>query len=656
IRKDRGIIHFSEASLDEELEDIRAAVTRLEAMKGNMPGGAFKAAVGALMEQREDLKNLMVALKGPGAAAQGSGAVATGERGVAIGGDGKGNVIITGDQANVRVETGNAPFYDSTEALRIYCETLLHTWRRLPMRGLDLEAGDPHSRQRRMDLTSVYVDMDTKTLAREKGEEKGRGPRVENEKTRPLSALAAVGNKRLAVLLGDPGSGKTTFINHLALCLAGNHLDAYSGWLERLKGWPGEEAETIPILVVLRDFAGRLTEETKKAGPGDLWNFISEQLNDRMLDFAVGPLKDALEEGRAIVLFDGMDEIPGRKRPGLVKEAVAAFAGRYRKSRFVVTCRVQSYRDKAIRLEDFSPFELAPFEQGMIDHFINAWYAELARLGEIKTEEDAHGLADGLKEAVRKADIQGLAPNPLLLTVMAIVHTHRGKLPEARSLLYDEIVDILLWRWDQIKAVAERGESRLRELLRDAGRTEVDLKRVLWQLAFEAHEGLGEGRDSLADIPAWRLAKALSGLHDKGSLDWADQVINTIRLRAGLLLERQPGVYTFPHRTFQEYLAGAYLASRGDFAGRTARLAAQGPFWREVALLAVGHLVYKTIDFDKPLALVAELCPLKIADNDTARCQAWLAGDCLVEMGLNRVKDSALGRELIERVSLSLLK
>ncbi len=56
-----------------------------------------------------------------------------------------------------------------------------------------------------------------------------------------------------------------------------------------------------------------------------------------------------------------------------------------------------------------------------------------------------------LQNAVRRKDLKRLAPNPLLLTVMALVHAHKGGLPDARALLYEETVEILLWRWEQIK-------------------------------------------------------------------------------------------------------------------------------------------------------------------------------------------------------------
>ena len=58
-------------------------------------------------------------------------------------------------------------------------------------------------------------------------------------------------------------------------------------------------------------------------------------------------------------------------------------------------------------------------------------------------------------------------------------------------------------------------------------------------------------------------------------------MVEVMKLRAGLLIERAPEVYTFPHRTFQEYLAGAHLSTEPHFAQRASRLMTDGPFWRE---------------------------------------------------------------------------
>ena len=310
-----------------------------------------------------------------------------------------------------------------------------------------------------------------------------------------------------------------------------------------------------------------------------------------------------------------------------------------------------------LRLSELPSFEIAPFDEEKIGRFVEAWYAELARLGTVKTE-DQKGLTARLAEAVARPDLKRLAPNPLLLTVMALVHTHKGRLPDARALLYEETVDILLWRWEQIKLGGDEDAPRLRQYLLEAGRMDVDLKRALWELAYRAHamskpDDDGEG---LADIPEHRILKALAALkcdeqHPDGDLNWAQRLVDLMKVRAGLLLERQPEVFTFPHRTFQEYLAGAHLAAQTKFATETAALArADTPHWREAVLYAAGKLVYVNADVGKALSLVAELCPADAEDSEAAWRLAWLAGEVMSEIGLKRARDSAQGRDLLRRV------
>ncbi|MGH8591734.1 MAG: NACHT domain-containing protein [Gammaproteobacteria bacterium] len=574
---------------------------------------------------------------GSGAVAQGPGAAA-GEGGVAIAG---------------------IPPRDPEEALRIYSRVLVESSRHLSLRGLDVGASDPTGQPTRFDLMQVYVDLLTtrQAAAQEARPVRGRHENKESpEEPRTLSALEAAASYRRMVLLGDPGSGKSTFITNFAQALALHRLDPAHGWLDRLRGWPPAESQLVPLTVVLRDFTVASSAGTARATPRRLWDFIVARLGEQNLSFAAGPLEEKLEKGQAIVFLDGLDEIGDPRQRIFVREAVEAFADRFPRSRIVVTCRTLAYQDPSWRLGGFEPIGLAAFNREQVDRFIAAWHQELARLGAIKAGATAT-VTRNLQDAVLHRDLWRLATNPLLLTVMALMHTHEGEIPDARAPLYEAAVDLLLWRWEQVKIRAGDEPDRLRVLLNRAGLAALDLKHTLWRLAYDIHaEGAFTGCEAVANISEARLERALTELHPDRSHDWAHEVMQALCMRAGLLVEHAPGVYTFPNRTFQEYLAGAYLSIQPDFARRAAGFVEQATHWREVMLLAVGRLVYQSGETAKPLELVAELCPARLEVTERIWQGARFAGEVLLEMGLNRAQKSALGRDLAERVCARLVE
>ena len=620
-----------------------------------------------LQAQIEQLQAQLKALQQQAQAEDGSAiAQGTGAKSVA-----KGGILIEGD-----VYTGPKTD-DPAEALRIYRRVLVQSTASLPLRGVDVGASDPTGEQKSIGLANVYVDLDTKSTLVE--EIPGTAPDIDPDETefvisrqdtvgkRTLAALEAVVGNSAMVLLGDPGSGKSTFVNFLAHCLAAHALEPEKGWLKHLNNWPSQETKLLPVLITLRDFARSHADNLPaKAEPCHLLNFIQARLEAQKLAFALPPIVAAPEAGRAIILLDGLDEVPTQQQRIFVRDAVRAFMQRYGQSRFLITCRVLSYQPPQDgksdpRLNELPNFELAALNEEKIKRFVSAWYAELGRLGTVPGG-DVPTLTTRLQTAVHRADLQRLAANPLLLTVMSLVHTHRGRLPDARTLLYEETVEILLWRWEQIKLGGQADAPRLRQYLLLAGRTDVDLKRVIWKLAYQAHSASkpGDGDDTLADIPEHRILKALAALksddeHPDGDLNWAKRLVNLMKMRAGLLLERQPAIFAFPHRTFQEYLAGAHLAAQADFSRQISQLAQKDmSLWREVILYAAGKLVYVNGDVEKPLALVAELCPDESQDNDSAWRLAWLAADVLLEIGLKRVRDSGFGRDLLKRAQTRL--
>jgi predicted NACHT family NTPase len=396
---------------------------------------------------------------------------------------------------------------------------------------------------RRVELSNVYVGLKTKTIEERAVEtepaSRGRDAGSSGDAERAaLSALDATARHRHLVMLGDPGSGKSTFVNYLALCLARHLLAPEEGWLAKLPGWPDPGA--VPIVVTLRDFA--LLADAVRSHPDGapmrpdadaLWGFLEGELQRHRAGDASTALERALDAGEAVVFLDGLDEVTGPLRRVFVHDAVEAFMARYDRCRFLVTCRTLAYQDKGMRLRvvdavrrrvasgasgggapaHLRSFELAPFDAEAIDRFIAAWYGELARLQTIPAGREAE-LAAALRSAVRRPDLASLAPNPLLLTVMALVHAHKGVLPDARAQLYEDTVDLLLWRWEQVKTGS--GAVALRALLDRAGCRDVDLKQALWELAFTVHRDGGAGdAETLADIGEHRLLKGLAGLHPR---------------------------------------------------------------------------------------------------------------------------------------------
>jgi len=176
-----------------------------------------------------------------------------------------------------------------------------------------------------------------------------------------------------------------------------------------------------------------------------------------------------------------------------------------------------------------------------------------------------------------------MARKPLLLTIISLTHSHYVKLPDTRVKLYEEIVDFLLDRWESIKFNdKDSNKTEWNKLLQDAQRQTDDIKKVLSELAFEAYDQIPQNdKAPTAYISLSALLEKLRLLHPKKSYDWADAIVQMIKLRAGLLLEDKDHSFRFPHRTFDEYLAARHLCTLDDitFIKKAVALADKGVVW-----------------------------------------------------------------------------
>lgn len=500
--------------------------------------------------------------------------------------------------------------------------------------------------RRAMDVSQVYISLLT-TAKQERGKrEQGREGRIKGDNAEhPLPALETLTatEQPRTMLLGAPGSGKTTFVNHLAAALAAathEHIltqdnQAISDMLARtLPGWT--LGPLIPVRVILRDFAAFASSASSQKA-GLLYEFIQHMLDQQGCGAAFPLIQHCLQTGTALLLLDGIDEVVGTAVLTRVAESIAAIAHN-RHTPILATCRILDYQAEPLRqLAGFPTYTLAPFTDEQITQFVDLWYGELHASGR-RTQSQARDDSASLTQAITARDeLRELARLPLLLTVMALVHANRGTLPDARALLYYECIEILLLRWRQ-----RRGEDDLLTQLNLPHFRSTDLLAVMAHLGYMAHDYAErtvadkeeeEGMPRPADLPERDVIGLLAewfAQYDKARrYDLAQQVVDALAQGNGLLLKRGPQIYAFPHRTFQEFLAGYHLMGLPNMVQHCVQRSPH-THWYEPLLLMVGYQVLASREFDKPLQLVEKLL-------ERSPDERVLAGDLLLQIGRERL-------------------
>ena len=585
----------------------------------------------------------------------GSGAVVQGEQATAATGHSAavqgnvGNITIIHNE-NVTAET------DSVSALRVcYLRRVLAECGELKLDAVDREAAGQGGKAS-LSLKAVYTALLTRTPRRMETERMATQS-IAGQDEPPLSALEQLDRQKRLVLLGDPGSGKSTFVNFVALCLAGaclNDAEINLGFLTKpLPNDDGEDTDKpqpwshdalLPLRVILRDFAARGLAAVGKSKSPLLWAFIEAELQACDLAEFVPHLKRELREKGGLVLLDGLDEVPeAETRRGQVKEAIEEFCKTYSLCRVLLTSRTYAYQQQGWQLSGFTQAELLPLGDGQIKRFVIRWYEHMAGLNRVEPK-DAEGRAALLRQAIfSQPRLRELAERPLLLTLMASLHAWRGgDLPNRRERLYAEAVDLLLYLWEQ-RRLSRDAQGNF-ELLQPSvaeylGSDREQVRKLLEAMAYEAHSAQAELAGT-ADIAEDKLVSRLLAISDNPDAK-PKRLVEYLRDRAGLLNARGNGVYTFVHRTFQEYLAACHL-THDDYPYKIAGLARTAPDrWREVALLAGAKAGFGT-DF-AVWSLVDNLCRPDAKESGSLEDEwgALLAGQVLVEsVGLSKLGDA----------------
>ena len=501
---------------------------------------------------------------------------------------------------------------------------------------LQLSAMHTSTYDRRINLWNVFVPQSARESApvRELPREVLRRLRQEGHITRehddaetarlresyrssPVSpVLDVLARHRLVVILGDPGSGKTSLLKFLVM-----------RWVARESG--RADGRPLPVWIDLKEYAQERHGLLKYCESG----CATYRLNARELE-------RHLRTGEAALYLDGLDEIFDGPTRGSVVEEIAAFALRYAQAPVVVTSRITGYQAERLRNAGFTHATLEDFDDAQVFEFLGKWHDA----AEDVAKERAR-LQGQLERALRESRaVRELAGNPLLLTMIAILNRNQD-LPRDRVELYSQASRVLLHEWDASRSLPVDTFAR------------QEKEELLRELAGTMQEGEGGLAGNLIErsrlVALFRTFLSTLGVPDPNGK--ASSLVKQLTDRNFILSFAGADRFSFVHRTFLEYFCAAWFVelfqkkqtlTLGQLKNDVFGLHWKDETWHEVLRLIAGMVGEKQ----------AEELILFLMGQDGRRdklANLMLAAGCLGEVRNRRAihsTDEVLRRRFMEEV------
>jgi hypothetical protein len=310
----------------------------------------------------------------------------------------------------------------------------------------------------------------------------------------------------------------------------------------------------------------------------------------------------ALRMGEAVVLFDGLDEVEGAPARSRMAGLIRAFHEEYPACPVWVTSRIYGYTaDVRLPEESFEHVRLARLDDGQVTDFIRRWYV----IQIPDNERERTEFTTSLTEAVQRTpSVRRLAGNPLLLTLMTLIHRGLGKLPQERGELYEKCVGMLLDTWQDARRKGDKTSHAFTRLELEPLRQKDYLAHLALyvQEKNQRHEDEDSrgivSREAALEVLASRhlelSRRQRPGMTQGDAREEMKSFLDYISDQTGLLIDRGGGQLAFIHLSFQEYLAAwifVQQSSRDNLKFFTQHLGRTT--WEEVLLLRL-YIVLKT--------------------------------------------------------------
>ncbi|NEO41606.1 MAG: tetratricopeptide repeat protein [Moorea sp. SIOASIH] len=461
----------------------------------------------------------------------------------------------------------------------------------------------------------------------------------------------AIQDSQYSVILGDPGAGKTTLLKYLALHFATAQRDNQETVLA------GEAKENLgqtrlPVFFRIADYAERLATQSDLS----LQQFLREFSEQWQTEFTNQTEQDTdttifehlchkLYSGMCLVLLDGLDEVFNQQVRQQIVDKIEGFVNDFPNNKFVITSRIAGYREVKLS-QRFSHFTITEMEPEQVERFLDRWClavekAQRPDASQHYWQQEADHQSGELKEAIAASEgVKRMTGNPLLLTILALIHRNGSRLPNQRVKLYELAVQTLTEDWQLSKKLPGVETVVLKE---------SQVMALLAPLADWMHEHKPSGLVSEPEVRE-KLAEIHGELNDEDpdsqSVQWQiNDFLLRVRETTGLFVERAPGSYGFMHLTFEEYFAARYIADNDvseilDIIN-SHRYEAR---WHEPILLALGYLgsqnprrinklvpkLFKPLDDYQPRIDYGEIKLIKTSSKDVVLVWPVLGEDSTV--------------------------
>ncbi|MEH2399281.1 HEAT repeat domain-containing protein, partial [Nostoc sp.] len=426
------------------------------------------------------------------------------------------------------------------------------------------------------------------------------------------------------MILGDPGSGKSTLLKYLALNWARSPLN-------------NSFSLPIPVLIELRTYMRR--REDKQCH-----SFLEffHKCSGAISHLNQHQLHEQLKSGKALVMFDGLDEVFDPAQREDVITDIHRFTNEYRDVQVIVTSRVIGYKPQRLRDAEFHHFILQDLEAEQIQDFIYRWH-ELTFIDTADKVRKRERLQIGIETSQSIAELAG---NPLLLTMMAILNRNQ-ELPRDRAELYNQASRVLLHQWDVERALQE--DKRLDPKIIDYKDKQAMLRQVAYHMQI-GDKGLAGNLISVGDLEKI-LTDYFKSLEISQAREVARVMINQLRTRNFILCFLGADYYAFVHRTFLEYFCAwefvwQFEKERSitieDLKTEVFGKHWQDETWHEVLLLIAGMIDAK---------FVGEILDYLMAQDGEEEkfINLFLAANCLAEVR-NRSVIASVANKLLNKL------